>query len=554
MSSFVKRRDKAKIDVPQEGADRQDPLREIAKSSSGRRGAPQTDLQSRSVGPVAKVTKALNAPLGRVRNAFDKIESLEFIPTRRSRGAGQKEPTENRRIEPAPAKDPRAQAPSQPGLRRSWREPRLDPMLTEERVVGVGEQVPEVASPVARTRPSDYAPPHPVSEPKQRSPAVERFELSPESAGTVRRLDEAPVTTGGGRKPPWLFLALVVLPALVTGLYLAFVAADRYTSEASYVLVKGGSPLTGGSTVPGLGSSDESSSAIVVYFQSRDATEHLATDLDLKSKLMHPSADPLSAYPGVFYDDTKEGLYEAMRDAVEVTIDSSTGISTLEVTAFTPEDAQELAAALLKEAEALVNRLNERAVNDSISFARNLVTENEDRVRNIQERMTDFRNTARLLDPNAQSSAELELMTELTQQATSIDTELAQLKASAPKNPRLASLREQRDALNDQIEKIRLGLAGNDDSLAPKVSAFERLALERDLAVQALTSAYASLEQARQEAFANRLYLQTIAAPNLPDRPSYPEPVFWTLVVLGIGYAVYRIACIVFREAMEHLA
>ncbi|WAP70863.1 hypothetical protein [Jiella pelagia] len=438
--------------------------------------------------------------------------------------------------------------------RRTWRGPRLDPRLTDERIVGVAEQIPEVASPVARTKPNDYAPPRPLAEPAQRSPVVESFRPSSESAGTVRRLDEAPTQTGGGRKPPWLFLALVVLPALVTGLYLAFVAADRYTSEASYVLVKGGSPLTGGAAVPGVGRSDESSSAIVVFFGSRDATEHLAKDVDLQAKLMHPSADPLSAYPGLFYDDTREGLYEAMRDAVEVTIDSSTGISTLEVTAFTPQDAQELAAALLKEAEALVNRLNERAVNDSISFARNIVAENENRVRDVQQRMTDFRNTENLLDPNAQSTAELELMTQLTQQATSIDTELAQLRASAPKNPRLASLAEQRNALNDQIEQIRVGLAGNDDSLAPKISAYERLALERDLAVQALTHAYASLEEARQEAFANRLYLQTIAAPNLPDRPSYPEPVFWTLLVLAIGFAVYRIARIAIREAMEHTA
>ncbi|MCE7029165.1 hypothetical protein [Jiella avicenniae] len=420
-------------------------------------------------------------------------------------------------------------------------------------MIGLTDRVPDVAAPIARAPHDDYSSPYPVVDPSKRS-AAEIQALDPAAVGTVRKLDEPVAKTGGGRKPPWLFLALVVLPTLTTGIYLGYFAADRYTSEASYVIRKGGSPLTAGAALPGLGRSDDSSEAIVVFFQSRDATDHLAEDVDLKAKLMHPSADFMSGYPGIFYDETKEGLYEAMRDAVEVGIDADTGISRLKVTAFTPQDAQELATALLKEAELLINRLNDRATNDSIAFAKNIVAEDEDRVRDIQRRMTDFRNSENILDPTTQSSSQLELMTTLTQQMTEIDTEIAQLKASAPKNPRLRSLREQRTALQDQIQEIRLGLAGADTSLASKMSSYERLTLERDLAIQALTHAYASFEEARQEAFANRLYLQTIAAPNLPDRPSFPQPLFWTALVAAIGFALYRIARTMLRETMEHLA
>ncbi|NDW03812.1 hypothetical protein [Jiella pacifica] len=526
-----------------------DPLGKSGRSlSTTVRTAPQGRPSDDRNGPLARVGKALNAPLVSVKNVFDKIEALEFQALHRRRTPGDGPAGDGRR------RDPVLKNGREPSVGAPRRDPRQDPQLADAPTLGPADRLPEVAAPVARTAPGDYVSPRPLADPSKRSPATEHHALEPGTVGTVRRLDEPIAKTGGGRKPPWLFLAFVVLPTLVTGIYLGFFAADRYTSEASYVIRKGGSPLTAGAALPGLGRSDDSSEAIVVFFQSRDATDHLAEDVDLKAKLMHPSADVMSGYPGIFYDETKEGLYEAMRDAIEVRIDADTGISRLEVTAFTPQDAQELATALLKEAEILINRLNDRATNDAIAFAKNIVAEDEDRVRDIQNRMTDFRNTEKILDPSVQSTSQIELMTALTQQMTGIDTEIAQLKASAPKNPRLRSLGEQRQALQDQIQQIRLGLAGADSSLASKMSSYERLNLERDLAIQALTHAYATFEEARQDAFANRLYLQTIAAPNLPDRPSFPTPLFWTAVVAAVGFALYRIARTVTKETMEHAA
>ena len=525
------------------------PSGKVGKSlSTTVRAAPQGRQASERNGPLARVGKALNAPLVSVRNVFDKIEALEFQSLHRRRSPDSGPTHSDKRREPV------LKQGREPTADTARRDLRADPRLSDEHVVGIADRIPEVAAPIARTAPSDYALPRPLADPSKRSPAAESYALEPDAAGTVRQLDEPITTTGGRRRPPWLFLVFVVIPTLVTGIYLGLFAADRYTSEASYVIRKGGSALTAGAALPGLGRSDDSSEAIIVFFRSRDATDHLAKDVDLKAKLMHPSADFMSAYPGIFYDETNEGLYEAMRDAVEVSIDADTGISTLEVTAFTPQDAQELTTALLKEAELLINRLNDRATSDSVAFAKNIVAEDEDRVRDIQKRMTDFRNSENILDPNVQSTSQIELMTSLTQQMTGIDTEIAQLKASAPKNPRLRSLGEQRTALQDQIQEIRLGLAGADSSLASKISGYERLALERDLAVQALTHAYASFEEARQEAFANRLYLQTIAAPNLPDRPSFPNPLFWTAIVAAIGFALYRIARTIVRETMEHAA
>ncbi|TFF25422.1 hypothetical protein E3C22_08695 [Jiella endophytica] len=484
--------------------------------------------------------ETLGKPLPRVGSALAAIESLDFHRFRRGSEAKQ---LQNERALAKP--DTRRE-------KRSDQRPYAEPgFAAEDRSVGL-------APDVSARFPTAFAPNQPPathgeSNPALRRPAEESFELMPDGSGRVRRLDEIATASGSGRKPPWLFLAMVALPVLATFIYLMVFAASQYTSESTYVISRGGAALAGGS-LGSLGRSDESSEAIIVFFQSRDAADHLARNADLKAKLMHPSADFLSAYPGLFYHDGNEGLYRAMKDAIEIELNPDTGISTLQVTAFTPEDAREINVAMLNEAEELINRMNDRATKDAIAFAENVVSENENRIREVQKRMTAFRNDESILDPNAQSTTELELMTQLSQQVTQIDTEIAQLRASAPKNPRLNSLAEQRKAVNNQIEKIRSNLAGSDTSLAPKLSAYENLSLERDLAIQALTSAYASLEEARQEAFGNRLYLQTISTPNVPDRPSYPRPIFWTLIVAGMSYALYRIARIAIKEALEHSA
>ncbi|MCQ0990288.1 hypothetical protein [Jiella marina] len=372
----------------------------------------------------------------------------------------------------------------------------------------------------------------------------------------MRRLDapDASADVSASRRPPWLFLLLVVLPILAAAVYLFIFAADRYTSEASYVVRKGGDAiLSSAFAVPGMSRSDESSEVIKVYFQSRDAAEHLAQDVDLEAMLSRAPSDFLTVYPGIFYDESREGLFAAMQDTVSIDINDSTGISTLSVTAYTPEDARAIATSLLDEAEQLVNRMNDRATSDTIQFAQSVVAEDEARVRDIQTRMTDFRNDESILDPNAQSTSQIELMTNLSQQLTEVDTEIAQLKASAPKNPRLNSLNEQRDALARQVEKVRNELAGSTDSLAPKLSAYENLSLERELAIQALTTSYRSLETARQEAFAERLYLQTISSPNLPDRASHPRVGLVLLITAAFAVAAHQIAKKLLANTMEHM-
>lgn len=376
--------------------------------------------------------------------------------------------------------------------------------------------------------------------------------VRPAPASRLRRLDvsaadePSPVV----RPARWPIL-LAALPLVLAGLYLGLVAADRYGSQASFVIREGGQ-VGGGISAGGLARNDDSAHAVVAYMRSRAAAEDLERDLDLRAILSRPEGDVLTRFPRPFADATQESLHHHLQDVVSVALDTRSGIVTLRVLAYRPEDARAVNEALLSRAERLVNAMNERVADDRVAFARQLVAEGEARMHEVQRRLSDFRTRQSMLDPGAQSAARLALATELTRSMAALDTEIAGLQSSAALSPRLPSLNERRRALAAQIAAIRDELAGSSGSLAPRLSDYERLDLDRELALRSLTAGYKALEQARQDAASSRLYLQRISAPSAPDRPSHPRSILILTVVAAASFALYTVARLLVRATMEH--
>jgi capsular polysaccharide transport system permease protein len=129
---------------------------------------------------------------------------------------------------------------------------------------------------------------------------------------------------------------------------------------------------------------------------------------------------------------------------------------------------------------------------------------------------------------------------------------LEKLIAMAPDSPQIASLRVRIQSLETQMDQQRAALVGGDQSMAPKLSQFEQLTLERELAVKSLSSALASLENARQEAQQQQLYLARVVEPNLPDQPLYPKRLFSLMFLAGLFGCVYWIVREFARMVLEH--
>src|SRR5580704_7808176 len=161
------------------------------------------------------------------------------------------------------------------------------------------------------------------------------------------------------------FWAIVGLPTLIAGVYFFAIASDLYSSEVKFIVrgpakaqASGISAMLGGAG--GAGGSEDAY-AVHDYITSRDAVRRLEREVDLRELLSRPEGDLITRFPGVwFWRKDFEALYKAYSHFVTVDIDSASGVSTLQVKAYRPEDAQRIAQALLAFSEQLVNTLNER--------------------------------------------------------------------------------------------------------------------------------------------------------------------------------------------------
>jgi capsular polysaccharide transport system permease protein len=359
-------------------------------------------------------------------------------------------------------------------------------------------------------------------------------------------------------KAPWLFIVVVAMPTFLAAVYYLLIAAPIYVSEAQFVVRSPShpAPLALGSVLQtvGLGGGAAETDAYEVheYMLSRDAVRDLARYHHLRALLDRPEADFLARFPRPFEHPSFENLFFNYKRFVTVGYDGNTGISTLRVEGFRPQDAHEIAEALLEAGEGVVNRLNDRAVDDAVAQARRQVTEAETQSLKAQAALTAFRNRERMIDPDKSSVADLELMGKLESELANMRAERAGLAASAPNSPQLPSLDKRIAAFQAQVDAERLHSAGADSSLAPKIGEYEQLALERDLSVKTLGVAIASLETARIEARRKQLYLERVVTPNVPDKAERPLRWLAVLMVAVSSLALYAMIALVGAGLREH--
>lgn len=358
------------------------------------------------------------------------------------------------------------------------------------------------------------------------------------------------------RRVPLAFLIVVVLPTLLTAIYFLLIASPRYVSEARF-LVRAPSqeqPSSLGVALQGVGISSNATDAFAVheYIQSRDALTELERQFDISAVLAPPGVDPISRYPRFGARPTREGEFKALQKFITVGYETSTGISTLRVQAYNPRDARALNQAMLEGGERLVNRLNERASTRAVSDAERAVMEAETRLRGVQARMNLYRNREGIVDPMSAAAENTGIISELSTMIATLQAERAQIAGQAPRSPQLPQIDARLAAFRNQLALERQRVAGGAGSLASKVGGYEALEAERTMADRALAAASASLDAARIDARRQKLYLERVVNPSLPDAPSQPRRLLAILTVFITTMLIYGIGWLVWAGLKEH--
>ncbi len=352
------------------------------------------------------------------------------------------------------------------------------------------------------------------------------------------------------------FALVVLLPTVLVAIYLFAVASPQFVSETHFVVRGQGASSTGMlssllQTANGSAPASEDTYAVADFIMSRDAMHSLETKVGLRSIFDDPGADLLSRFPGLL-SSTAEHFYWYYKSHVNAELDSTTGISTLTVRTFHAADSERMAIALMTEAEGLINRMNERQRHNTLSSSEREVADLEAQLRGVAASIAAYRNREALLDPEKQSVPILRNIDDMQAQLTATRLQIAQTRASAPSSPLLPVYERRVRALEAEIASAGTSVTGPGNSLVPKLTEFDDLALQRELLEKQLTAATASLQQAQVQADRQLLYIDQIVAPDLPDYAAYPRSALDTLVVFLSFLGLYVMGWLLVSGAREH--
>lgn len=360
------------------------------------------------------------------------------------------------------------------------------------------------------------------------------------------------------RRVPRSILACIVAPTLLAALYYGLIASGQYVAEARFA-VRSSEPvvsdllgtLTG---IPGQGGSSQDSYAVRDYILSREGIVAISQHLDVRAMFGRDGTDWLSRLGA---DAPIEDVVEYWAQMIDVIFEPTTGISTLRVRAFTPEDAQALAAALLAEGELLVNRLSERARRDALSFAEAEVERAEQRLTEARRQLTEFRNQRQMLDPARAAEGRLGLVASLEGEVSRAQAELSALRSymHASASP-IVSLESRIVALKDQIRveerKLASRQTNGSELMSTVVADYERVSGEHGFAERAYLSALTGLEAARAEALRQSRYLVSFVQPRLPEDATRPRRLLAIATVFCAACVVWALGALGLAAIKDH--
>jgi len=376
-----------------------------------------------------------------------------------------------------------------------------------------------------------------------------------EGFSAARTLPQTPLF----KRLPLGFLIVVALPTLVAMIYYLLIASPRYVSESRFMVRSSAqeAPSTLGAALQGVGLNTGSSNAFAVheYITSRDSLLDVQRGMDVRQIYGRRGIDFLSRRPLPWADSSFESLYRGFQSYVTVGYESSTGMSTLRVQAFSATDARRVNDALLRGGEELVNRLNARSSQDAIIEANRTLQEAEGRLNRAQAGMTAFRNREGVIDPARSAQASGQLIGELKLSLATLNAERSQIASDTPGSPQLPILESRIRALAAQISLEEQKVVGQNDSLAPKISAYEDLVLEKEFADRLVGSATAALNSAQLDARRQHLYLVRVVNPDTPDRPMEPRRWYMILTIFASALVIYGVGWLAVasvRESRSH--
>ncbi|HDR1123332.1 capsule biosynthesis protein [Pasteurella multocida] len=353
-----------------------------------------------------------------------------------------------------------------------------------------------------------------------------------------------------------LFKYIVILPTCCSIFYFSLWASDIYISQSSFVVrtPKNQAALSGVGALlqsSGFARAQDDTYTVQEFMRSRSTLELLEKNIPIR-QFYEDKGDLFSRFNPLNIFSEQEAFYQYFSKKLSVNFDSVSGITTLNIRAFDPKEAQQINQELLKQGEYLINRLNERARKDTIMFAELAVSEAEKKVTETSSALSEYRIKNGVFDLQSQSEVQLSLISTLQNELITIQTQLDQVRSISPNNPQVQTLLARASSIRKEMQQQVQQVLGGRNSIVTQTAEYQRLVLNNTLAQQQLGTAITSLQNARSEADRQQLYLEIISYPNEPDLALEPYRLYNILATLFISLILYGITLLLLASIREH--
>ncbi len=364
------------------------------------------------------------------------------------------------------------------------------------------------------------------------------------------------------------FIACVVIPAVAAQIYFVFIATDQYIAEARAVvrsaeqesavqsaMMQSGSTSASPGATSALSLSTLGANAYVVtnYIRSRAVLDDLSKTMDLRAIFRRPEAD---FWARLDRDATIEELVDYWKKMVTTYVDGPSGIVTVKIRAFRPDDALALTRAVLKLSERLVNEMSERARRDAIQFAEREVQRADGRVRAVLADLRRYRDDEGLIDPIKTADETAKLLMQLLAEKIRLENDLFVASRSLTMNaPSVQNLTARIEIIDVQITRLKEKLTGETPEIrnvAAKLARFEELEVQRQFAERLYTMAQDGLERARMTAERQAMYLTVFVPPSLPEESLYPRRIAFSILAPLALFVVWSIVALIWASVEDH--
>ncbi len=369
-----------------------------------------------------------------------------------------------------------------------------------------------------------------------------------------------------GRMALATFALIVLLPLVLASVYYVYYASDRFAVEVKFAIRSPTDIATPDllglvSGAASSGSTQSDSYMVVDYLESRQFLDDLTERVDLKAFYATDKADFLTRMAA---DATKEDQVDYLPSVLAAEYASTSQIITVEVQAFTAENALSMARAVIESTSNLVNIVSERAREDTVRLAETELGRAEEALKSQRALIASFRETEQKIDPTSSVTAQESVLAQLQGELARILTEKSSLREFLSEDaPSVRVLQSQIVSIERQIaaERGQIGTGAaqgsalpGDENLNDAVARYEALTVDLEFRQRTYLSALASVEAARLEAVRQQRYVAAFVLPSLPEEAAYPR-VLLNLFLLGvISFLIWGVLTMFVKIVREHLS